>query len=361
MLKDISLKPNSGTMLTAAALSNGPPIEPLSRLFLYTDEQWEEFTDEWAHSCLKKKYGYTKVQRQSGSRDKGIDIAGYCDDKLLMGRWDNFQCKNYDHPLYPSDIWIEIGKMLWYSFSGVYKAPKNYYFVAPREVGTTLAQYLGNKAKLKEEFLKVWDEKCASEITETQTIPLTGDFAEYVNKFDFGIFKSVSIRDVLEHLKATPYYLKRFGGTLPDRPTPDAPPEEVAPHESVYVAELLKAYTEHSGETIAAVAGLSGKAKLNDHFKRQREAFYHAESLRVFVRDNVAQGTFESLQEEIYHGVVDTCDAVHADGYERVVAVTDAAHNLPIDSHPLVSSTFGRDKRGICHQLANEERLKWTK
>jgi len=98
---------------------------------------------------------------------------------------------------------------------------------------------------------------------------------------------------------------------------------------------------------------------LEQHFKRQREAFYHAESLRVFVRDKVEPGTFETLQEEIYHGVVDTCDADYDDGYERVVAVTGAAQTLPINAHPLAPSTFVQDKHGICHQLANVDRLKW--
>jgi hypothetical protein len=47
-------------------------------------------------------------------------------------------------------------------------------------------------------------------------------------------------------------------------------------------------------------------SKLEGHFKRQREAFYHAESLRVFVRDKTEPVTFESLREQIYKGVVDT-------------------------------------------------------
>ena len=35
--------------------------------------------------------------------------------------------------------------------------------------------------------------------------------------------------------------------------------------------------------------------------------------------------------------------------------------NVPIGAHPLAPSTFVQDKQGICHQLANEDRLKWTK
>ncbi|WP_341872369.1 ABC-three component system protein [Mesorhizobium metallidurans] len=32
-----------------------------------------------------------------------------------------------------------------------------------------------------------------------------------------------------------------------------------------------------------------------------------------------------------------------------------------LDAHPLGGSALVKDKRGICHQLANEDRLKWTK
>ena len=86
---------------------------------------------------------------------------------------------------------------------------------------------------------------------------------------------------------------------------------------------------------------------MREHFHRQREAFYHAESLRVFARDTVPPGTFESLQEDIYDGVVDTHDASHPDGY------------LQITANALISCTKPKDRDGICHQLANEDRLRW--
>jgi len=100
---------------------------------------------------------------------------------------------------------------------------------------------------------------------------------------------------------------------------------------------------------------------LDGHFGRQREAFYHAESLRVFARDTVPEGTFESLQDEIHSGVIDICDANHADGYERVKEVTQAARELQLTSNALLTRAKTKDRDGICHQLANEDRLLWTK
>jgi hypothetical protein len=132
-------------------------------------------------------------------------------------------------------------------------------------------------------------------------------------------------------------------------------------HESVYVRQLFAAYADHKKADVPNLATLSAWKPLQDHFKRQRECFYHAESLRVFVRDKVEPGTFEGLQEEIYHGVADVCEGEHPDGFERVKAVTSAAQHVPLDAHPLGSCAMVKDRRGICHQLANEKRLKWTK
>ena len=117
----------------------------------------------------------------------------------------------------------------------------------------------------------------------------------------------------IEQHKSTPYFVTRFGGGIPPRPKPDAPPQEIDARESGYVTKLLGAYTDHT-KSLSESEALKKWNKLEQQFKRQREAFYHAESLRVFVRDKVEPGTFESLQDEIYHGVVDTCDANHPDG-----------------------------------------------
>jgi len=354
---DIAPPPAIATMLTAAQLQSGPAIDPLTRILTYTADDWEKFIDEWASHGLKK-LKYKGVKRFSGSNDRGMDIVGFMDKKLLQGVWDNYQCKHYDHPLHPGDAWPEIGKILWYSFNKIYVPPRAYYFVAPRECGTTLSQYLANTPALKAQVVAVWDDKIRDHITKTQAVLLEGAFADYVDAFDFSIFQAKVIRDVIEQHKATPYFLSRFGGGLPPRPKPGAPPTDIDAMESGYITKLLAAYSDHLQKPVKVASELG--RKLAQHFHRQREAFYHAESLRVFVRDKVESGTFESLQDEIYKGVVDTCDAKHADGYERVVAVTGRAQLLPLTAHPLVHSTFPDDKHGICHQLANDERLTWT-
>src|ERR1700730_5228792 len=169
------------TLLTACHVQLGPPTEPLPRILVYDSTNWETFVDEWVSYCLKSKY--QKVLRFTGANDRGIDVAGFVDDKLLEGVWDNYQCKHYDVPIPPSVAWPEIGKILWHSFNGHYRPPRAYYFVAPRGTGTTLTQYLANASALKAELVKSWDKRVRDAITTTQSVTLEGKLSEYVHQF----------------------------------------------------------------------------------------------------------------------------------------------------------------------------------
>ncbi|WP_199709420.1 ABC-three component system protein [Rhodophyticola porphyridii] len=348
----------SATILTAQEFENGPKIDPVLVIQTYDSGVWETFIDEWIHSL---KDEYFSVMRPTGPGDKGIDVAGFTDDKKLLGVWDNHQCKHYKNPLSFGVVAPEIGKILWHSFNGVYVAPRSCAFIAPKGPSTTLDLLLANSDNLKTEVIEKWQKMIADKITTTQSVELTGDFETYVNDFDFSIFSAPAPRSVIEAHKKTPYYPGRFGGGLPSRPVAESPPDEIEPHEIAYTKKLLDAYADHKSQSISCATDLNAWSNLKEHFGRSREAFYHAESLRVFVREKADPGTFESLQDEIYDGVADTCESDHADGYARVVAVTDSAQSLALDAHPLNKSALPKDRRGICHQLANDGRLTWKK
>lgn len=352
------IEPTPLPSATAATVVQGPVIPAQQQLLLYSPDQWEDFVQEWAHYSLKKQY--IQVQRFTGSGDRGIDIAGFADSQKLQGIWDNYQCKHYDNALRPSNVWVEIGKIVWYSFKKEYAPPRRYYFVAPKGAGTSLAALLADATKLRQELIANWEKYVRKGITTTQEVLLDTALLAYVNGFDFSIFDAKTALQLTEDHRASPVHAARFGGGLKPRPEAAKPPAAIATEESRYVTQLLGAYAEHTGEPIVDLAALSALPKLKDHFHRQREAFYHAESLRVFARDSVPAGTFESLQGDIYDGVVDTHDAEHSDGYARVCAVTKAARELQITANPLISCTKPKDRDGICHQLANEERLQWT-
>jgi hypothetical protein len=75
----------------------------------------------------------------------------------------------------------------------------------------------------------------------------------------------------------------------------------------------------------------------------------------------VPAGAFEGLLEEVYDGVIDVVDADHADGYERVLAVAAQAKALQPTANVLVTRVTAADKGGMCHQLANDLRLRWRR
>lgn len=343
---------------TADNVLSGIPIPKTRRIELFSSDDWEEFTEEWSSSL---ESDYCHIVRFAGPGDKGLDVVGFISDYTFNGGWDNYQCKHYDHPLKPSDIWVEIGKIIFYSFSREYTVPRKYYFVAPKGVGTMLSKHLANPEKLKSEARNNWKQYCENEITSTTSTPLSGGLLAYFEKFDFSIFSSKSLVELINGHSKTPFHTVRFGGGLPVRPIPEMPPEEITPSESRYIQQIFEAYTDHTGRTITDVSLLNNRADLQSDFVRQRERFYHAESLRNFARDTVPKGTFEALQKDVFQGVVDVCESNHDDGLARMRATLAQSAQLPIASSPLSSVIKAQDKQGICHQLANDDHLMWVR
>ena len=309
-----------------------------------------------------KNTGYIRIARYSGSGDQGVDVAGFVSDSGWEGGWDNYQCKHYNHPLRPNDIWIEVGKIIYYSYKGEYPPPRKYYFIASRDIGTKLGKLLEDSEKLKAEARKNWEKYCKNGITETSSILLDGDLLRWFEEFDFSIFSTKSVVELIDLHSKTPFHSVRFGGGLPPRPEVSISPEDHDATESRYIKQLLNAYSDHLGQSINNISeiSLSSKPSLKKDFSRQRERFYHAEYLRNYARDTVPEGTFERLQGEIYHGVVDIYDGNYADGLARMRATVIQAAQVSIISNPLASVVQTQDRQGICHQLANEDKLIWV-
>lgn len=320
-------------------------------------DDWEEFIKEWAQF---QKTKYHLVARLGGADDYGIDVAGFVTDRGFEGEWDNYQCKYYTgSPLAPKTAISEIGKLLWHAFQKEISLPRRYYFFAPKDCGPSLKKLLLRPSELRSKLIEKWSEWCSDSITSKQAIELTGQFAEFVNKVDFSIFQFKPRHEVIEGHKQTPYYVIRFGGGLPQRPSPAAPPKEPSVQESRYISQLYEAYSDKERVGVTAES-ITSYPKLVAHYGRQREAFFHAESLKNFARDSVPDGTFESLQSEIHSGVIDTCDDEYDHGLARMKAVVDRANAIQLTENGLIQVTKIQDRHGICHQLANEDKLIWV-
>jgi len=354
-LRELIPNPEKG-LYSADHVSVGIPIPKTRRVEQFSPEEWEEFTEEWASSL---KTSYVRVARFAGSGDKGLDVVGFITDGTFNGGWHNYQCKHYAKSLAPNDIWMEIGKIIYYSFTGEYPPPEKYYFVAPKGVGTMLGKLLADPEKLKNKARENWPKYCDT-IVENVDSGLEGDLLNYFEKFNFSIFSSKSLVELIEGHSTTTFHSVRFGGGLPVRPTPDVPPDEIATIESRYITQLYEAYSDHTGEEINDERSMEKRLELKRDFLRQRERFYHAESLRNFARDTVPPGTFDDLQEDIFQGVIDVYETDHDDGFARMKATVSQSARLSVISSPLSTATKVQDKQGVCHQLANENRLIWV-
>ncbi|AZF12898.1 hypothetical protein C4J93_4738 [Pseudomonas sp. R2-37-08W] len=361
MISDIDLQeiaPRGRTSSASAThVVSGIPLPKPLRVRSFSPDEWEEFVEEWASSLESE---YAKVRRFGGSGDLGVDIAGICSQDGFKGPWDNYQCKRYDHPLRPSDIWVEIGKIIYYSFKGKYIPPRKHYFVGSQDIGTTLEQLLNDPAELQFKTEDNWEKYCKTGITSTMETRLSGELFDYFHKFDFTIFSSKSIVELINDHSYTHYHAVRFGGGLPFRPDSLKPPAIPSGTESRYIRQILDAYAHHLSTKICNEADLEPFSALKRDYLRQRERFYHAESLRNFSRDTVPEGTFSALQDEIFYGVVDVCEDNHADGFARMKATITHSSSIAASANPLASAFKTQDRQGICHQLANDDRLTWV-
>lgn len=351
--------PNANNKCTSSQnVLVGKLLTPRQHLLVMNADDWEEFLKEWGQSQKKK---YHLVTGLGGANDYGIDVACFYTKKGFQGEWDNFQCKYYkDTPLAPGTAIPEIGKFLWHIFDKGLMTPKGYYFFAPKDCGKELKKLLLDSNKLKKKLFDEWDKWCANSITSTQTIRLEGNFLSFVEQFDFSIFQYMPVLTVLEEHRKSGCYADRFGGGLKDRQDPIKPPKNVDDIEIRYVKKLKTAYADHKNINLKNL-DLNNFPELNKHFGRQREAFYFAESLRTFARDSVPPGTFEALQNDIFDGIIDIVETDHEDGLKKIKEVMKECLTIPLDANGLFQVVRVKDRYGICHQLANEDKLTWVK
>lgn len=324
---------------------------------LFSPDQWECFVQEWVDSLRDE---YELVERCGGAGDMGRDVIASV--KGGKGAWDNYQCKHYQRTLAPSDVWIELGKLAYYTLKKEYTYPRAYFFVAPKPVGPTLSNLLKKPCALRDGLLANWDKACRTEITKTEVIECDTAMKAHIESLDFSIFQSKPLLHIIEGHAKTRWHAARFGGGLPPRPEPLAPPNVPTSNEAVFVGALRLAYAQHLKQDVENLDPvLAARDDLREHFHDARIEFYSAEGLRTFSRDTLPQGEFEKLQDEVHSGIRDDVRGAHADGYQCVLTVVKTARALQLTSNPLTTRIHTRDRGGICHQLANDGKVRWAK
>lgn len=339
----------------------GPPVDPKLRIKGYSDEEFENLVREWAYLYQQLQKGkYVQVGKFGGAGDMGRDVVGYIDPPgTPNGRLDIFQCKHYDHALYPGDVWAEIGKLCYHTFMKAFAVPEQYRLVAPEDVGADLGRYIEKPETLRDRLISVWEEHVSKKISGKQ-VKLEGELLAYVQAFDFSRIGCKPMSEILEEHKNTNRHAPRFGGGLRILRHPDmVPPEAIGKDEQRYVEQLIEAYRDHKDDSVT-LDTVVGHPEFYKHFCRSREQFFCAETLRLDVRDGLPDGvTFEQAQTDVFDTVILIADDSHDSGFVRVKKVVIHSVHTKTD-HTLKIYLKSKILQGICHQLANTNKLNWV-
>jgi hypothetical protein len=345
--------------------STPKPSQPVSRSVLTPPQVIQHFSaDEWEAFVLEalgaSEPKYARIERRGGAGDKGRDVIACTADTPQAGPIDLYQCKAYGKALGLSDVWTEFGKLCVFTHRGDFPVPRRYRFAAPHGVTTPLGNLLDRPVELRTKLIENWAAQCEAKVSQGQTFPLTGDLKTYVEQFDFSIVHYRSVSELLDLHRKTTHWHVRFKRDYPARPKADMPPPDPQPHEMRYVRQLLDAYGQHTGTALADITALGAHSTLSQHFNGCRTDFFMADGLNRFYRDAQFPGAFEHVKGQVEQGIRNTVLKPHQDGYHRVCAVLEQAAGLPLAKTEYDYCVEAGDKQGICHHLANDDKLKWV-
>jgi hypothetical protein len=352
--------PWPGANARLLGIGAGLPVNALDRLAMFSADDFERFTLEWATGYLQKQAHVKEVQWRGGAGDKGRDVIVWLDTSdTEPRRWELYQCKRYDANLGFPKAGIEIAKILYYTFNGDYTAPENYYFVTHKRLTSSFQDLLDAPKKLMDAVIAAWD-GYADAITSKKTIELTPELRKHVEAFNFSIFKAKQPHDLIKEHAQTEYHLVVFGAPLIDRPDPPEPPSVVATTEARYIEQLYAVIGSHLKADVKGVPDFMHSSYHSALFTRSRLTFYSAEGLFELARDQFAStALFDSLLGEFGNGLFFSYTEPSDEPMARLKKTVQAAQSLQLGAQPLAAHMNTNDREGMCHQMANKDVVNW--
>ena len=141
-------------------------------------------------------------------------------------------------------------------------------------------------------------------------------------------------------------------------------PDEIDPKENAYIDEILLAYGDHLNKTYQRKSELP--EEMQDDLEYRRDDFYAAETVRIQGSSALRaddETEFGKLKKEVLSNVRGTyMSTKNEDGFVRMIKVMERAESMPCVKSVLARTNWvGADeKRGICHMLAGERKLRWV-
>lgn len=333
-------------------------LPPSAQVMHFSPARWEQFIED---ACVERRLGtkrYAQVKRLGNSGDAGRDVEARLIPALQAGRWDLFQAKHYGSRLSPGNAFPELAKFFVNLAEGVFPAPRHYYFCSPQNAGPDLHDLLAAPVNLKQRLLSDWAVGATG--LKDWKHKLTPPISALVQGFNFSIFQECLVRDILRwHALNQPKHFELFG-IEPERGSDPSMPAIPTADEFVYVTELLRAYTEHSGRSVH-LTNLED-CEMKEHFSDSRAIFYCAEGLKRFSRDLYQEDEFGALLSMVHDGLRPILSSPRlTSGMERLDRAIEAVSTIRVADSKLAPRLRGGDLPGTCHHLVNEKKIRWVK
>lgn len=321
-----------------------------------SDEELERFTREW---IAEKKAMYFEVKRFGGAGDLGRDVAGFLTPQRHEGPWHNYQCKQYRARLPTGEGVLAVGKVLYFAQQGEFTAPERFSFVAPKGLNRNLQKMVDNPGLFKSKVIDGWDEHCSEKIADGRKIALTAELRTFIDGFDFSRIERLTLDEMLEDPHVKPVLFRWFGADPGPAPR-GVVPSNVAVTELRYLRQLLDAYEDRDSAAYTDHSAVADHPHFAKHLALQRERFYDAAAFQRYYRDNTSEEVLATFENDMFHGVVDSCDGCKGDALDRVDEVMKQAASVQT-SGPLAPHARVPVRQGICHHFANADRLTWRR
>lgn len=195
-------------------------------------------------------------------------------------------------------------------------------------------------------------------------------YAEFLGKsFLYAVNQNNTLQDTDDEFSSeSNQEIKKFDNMVfsyMKKPSIITPPKEIKPDELGYVEELYRVYSEKTGKECTCEQDLDKFKDLKKNFNSQRKNYYSAETIRRELRDTIPyneEDDFEILKDEIFDGIIDVRDEDYSLAYERLKAVMK--HVTKVQTSPNLNAKLlgwvgPAEKKGVCHMLVNDNRIKW--
>ncbi|TXC73367.1 hypothetical protein FSZ31_00975 [Sphingorhabdus soli] len=324
------------------------------KIYTLDDDDLERLIDDWVGHKQSK---YHSSEIFAGAGDMGRDVVGYQTASRLEGDWDNFQCKQLKRSLTRPGMLRELAKIFYHSGQGHFSLPANYTFVAPRGITRPANDLLTHPTELAAALKEDWDTVCSNHISDGVVVKLDPALEFTIDSFDFTHVDSLDANRLASDASMKPVLVDWFGAD-PGAPPPGSTPEKIQPEEAQYLEQLVAAYGQRRGMPYADATAALECSAYGRRLKDQRTRFFEAARFQRYYRDNTPEDVLRSFEDDVYHSVIETFNAAHADALAKVDAVMERAALVSVTG---VLNKYARVpvRQGTCHHFANDGVLSW--